>query len=125
MLLASLYNPATATSFMLSWSPSRHVHIHMGCSVLGRSFSRNGLCNGVKNKQGRPRWRPRCPTVPMVVGSNNGEALVGFSGGEEQLYLEMVFDTCGARLHPRPESEVKFLHGVLDSIARIEAKAYG
>ncbi|TQE06298.1 hypothetical protein C1H46_008067 [Malus baccata] len=92
-----------------------------GCSVLGRSFSRNGLCNGVKNKQGRPRWRPRCPTVPMVVGSNNGEALVGFSGGEEQLYLEMVFDTCGARLHPRPESEVKFLHGVLDSIARIES----
>ncbi|BBH09342.1 xylulose kinase-1 [Prunus dulcis] len=28
------------------------------------------------------------------------------------------------RLDPRPESEVKFLHGILESIARIEAKAY-
>uniref|UniRef100_A0A803Q9R3 D-ribulose kinase n=1 Tax=Cannabis sativa TaxID=3483 RepID=A0A803Q9R3_CANSA len=28
------------------------------------------------------------------------------------------------RLHPRPESDVEFLHGILESIARIEAKAY-
>ncbi|KAL6270008.1 hypothetical protein ACE6H2_026919 [Prunus campanulata] len=28
------------------------------------------------------------------------------------------------RLDPRPESEVEFLHGILESIARIEAKAY-
>ncbi|KAM7482653.1 hypothetical protein LguiB_007236 [Lonicera macranthoides] len=29
------------------------------------------------------------------------------------------------RLHPRPESDVKYLHGILESIARIEAKGYG
>nr|WAU86895.1 birch protein [Betula platyphylla] len=29
------------------------------------------------------------------------------------------------RLHPRPESDVEYLHGILESIARIEAKAYG
>ncbi|XP_050263079.1 D-ribulose kinase isoform X1 [Quercus robur] len=28
------------------------------------------------------------------------------------------------RLHPRPESDVEYLHGILESIARIEAKAY-
>ncbi|EOX97890.1 hypothetical protein QUC31_015448 [Theobroma cacao] len=28
------------------------------------------------------------------------------------------------RLHPRPESDVVYLHGILESIARIEAKAY-
>lgn len=28
------------------------------------------------------------------------------------------------RLHPRPESDVEYLHGILDSIARIEAKGY-
>ncbi|XAR59109.1 Glycerol kinase [Bertholletia excelsa] len=28
------------------------------------------------------------------------------------------------RLHPRPENDVEFLHGILESIARIEAKAY-
>ncbi|PON99878.1 Carbohydrate kinase, FGGY, C-terminal [Trema orientale] len=28
------------------------------------------------------------------------------------------------RLHPRPESDVDFLHGILESIARIEAKGY-
>ncbi|KAL6957093.1 D-ribulose kinase [Sarracenia purpurea var. burkii] len=28
------------------------------------------------------------------------------------------------RLHPRPESDAEFLHGILESIARIEAKAY-
>ncbi|KAG1354779.1 putative D-ribulose kinase [Cocos nucifera] len=28
------------------------------------------------------------------------------------------------RLHPRPESEVEYLHGILESIARIEAKGY-
>ncbi|CAL0329261.1 unnamed protein product [Lupinus luteus] len=29
------------------------------------------------------------------------------------------------RLVPRPESDVEYLHGILESIARIEAKAYG
>ncbi|OVA06171.1 Carbohydrate kinase [Macleaya cordata] len=29
------------------------------------------------------------------------------------------------RLHPRPQSDVEYLHGILESIARIEAKAYG
>lgn len=29
------------------------------------------------------------------------------------------------RLLPRPENDVEFLHGILESIARIEAKAYG
>ncbi|XP_010263862.1 PREDICTED: uncharacterized protein LOC104602021 isoform X1 [Nelumbo nucifera] len=29
------------------------------------------------------------------------------------------------RLHPRPESDVDYLHGIFESIARIEAKAYG
>ncbi|KAK7312307.1 hypothetical protein VNO77_36075 [Canavalia gladiata] len=29
------------------------------------------------------------------------------------------------RLLPRPESDVEYLHGILESIARIEAKAYG
>ncbi|XP_021753518.1 uncharacterized protein LOC110718892 [Chenopodium quinoa] len=29
------------------------------------------------------------------------------------------------RLHPRPESDSDYLHGVLESIARIEAKGYG
>ncbi|XP_027909550.1 D-ribulose kinase [Vigna unguiculata] len=29
------------------------------------------------------------------------------------------------RLHPRPENDVEYLHGILESIARIEAKAYG
>ncbi|KAJ4964851.1 hypothetical protein NE237_016700 [Protea cynaroides] len=29
------------------------------------------------------------------------------------------------RLDPRPESDVEYLHGILESIARIEAKAYG
>ncbi|KAL5563101.1 hypothetical protein UlMin_032848 [Ulmus minor] len=29
------------------------------------------------------------------------------------------------RLHPQPESDVEFLHGILESIARIEAKGYG
>ncbi|XP_059435355.1 D-ribulose kinase-like [Corylus avellana] len=29
------------------------------------------------------------------------------------------------RLHPRPESDAEYLHGILESIARIEAKAYG
>ncbi|KAL0334683.1 UNVERIFIED_CONTAM: D-ribulose kinase [Sesamum radiatum] len=28
------------------------------------------------------------------------------------------------RLHPRPESDVEYLHGILESIARIEAKGY-
>lgn len=28
------------------------------------------------------------------------------------------------RLHPRPENDVEYLHGILESIARIEAKAY-
>ncbi|KAL4304290.1 hypothetical protein GQ457_10G024770 [Hibiscus cannabinus] len=28
------------------------------------------------------------------------------------------------RLHPRPESDVEYLHGILESIARIEANAY-
>lgn len=28
------------------------------------------------------------------------------------------------RLHPRPKSDVEYLHGILESIARIEAKAY-
>ncbi|KAK0582529.1 hypothetical protein LWI29_026622 [Acer saccharum] len=28
------------------------------------------------------------------------------------------------RLHPRPQSDVEYLHGILESIARIEAKAY-
>uniref|UniRef100_A0A6M2E674 D-ribulose kinase n=1 Tax=Populus davidiana TaxID=266767 RepID=A0A6M2E674_9ROSI len=28
------------------------------------------------------------------------------------------------RLHPRPESDVEYLHGILESIAHIEAKAY-
>ncbi|KAJ0962196.1 hypothetical protein J5N97_030024 [Dioscorea zingiberensis] len=28
------------------------------------------------------------------------------------------------RLHPRPENDVAYLHGILESIARIEAKAY-
>lgn len=28
------------------------------------------------------------------------------------------------RLQPRPESDVEYLHGILESIARIEAKAY-
>ncbi|KAL9671883.1 hypothetical protein QQ045_009456 [Rhodiola kirilowii] len=28
------------------------------------------------------------------------------------------------RLHPRPDSDVEYLHGILESIARIEAKAY-
>ncbi|WCJ40914.1 D-ribulose kinase [Euphorbia peplus] len=28
------------------------------------------------------------------------------------------------RLHPRPESDAEYLHGILESIARIEAKAY-
>uniref|UniRef100_A0A7N2MZP1 D-ribulose kinase n=2 Tax=Quercus lobata TaxID=97700 RepID=A0A7N2MZP1_QUELO len=28
------------------------------------------------------------------------------------------------RLHPRPESDVEYLHGILESIARIEGKAY-
>ncbi|KAJ8763381.1 hypothetical protein K2173_002264 [Erythroxylum novogranatense] len=28
------------------------------------------------------------------------------------------------RLHPRPECDIEFLHGILESIARIEAKAY-
>ncbi|KAJ6346072.1 hypothetical protein OIU78_008667 [Salix suchowensis] len=28
------------------------------------------------------------------------------------------------RLHPRPESDVEYLHGILESIARIEAKAF-
>uniref|UniRef100_M1AKY0 Carbohydrate kinase FGGY C-terminal domain-containing protein n=1 Tax=Solanum tuberosum TaxID=4113 RepID=M1AKY0_SOLTU len=27
-------------------------------------------------------------------------------------------------LHPRPESDVEYLHGILESIARIEAKGY-
>ncbi|XP_042507359.1 D-ribulose kinase isoform X2 [Macadamia integrifolia] len=30
-----------------------------------------------------------------------------------------------SRLDPRPESDVEYLHGILESIARIEAKAYG
>ncbi|XP_038902243.1 D-ribulose kinase isoform X1 [Benincasa hispida] len=29
------------------------------------------------------------------------------------------------RLHPRPENDVEYLHGILESIARIEGKAYG
>ncbi|KAG6653380.1 hypothetical protein CIPAW_05G072000 [Carya illinoinensis] len=29
------------------------------------------------------------------------------------------------RLHPRPKSDVDYLHGILESIARIEANAYG
>ncbi|XP_039142162.1 D-ribulose kinase isoform X1 [Dioscorea cayenensis subsp. rotundata] len=29
------------------------------------------------------------------------------------------------RLHPRPENDVHYLHGILESIARIEAKAFG
>ncbi|KAM7479349.1 hypothetical protein LguiA_027562 [Lonicera macranthoides] len=29
------------------------------------------------------------------------------------------------RLYPRPESDVEYLHGILESIARIEAKGYG
>ncbi|XP_052194879.1 D-ribulose kinase isoform X3 [Diospyros lotus] len=29
------------------------------------------------------------------------------------------------RLHPRPENDVEYLHGIFESIARIEAKAYG
>ncbi|XVF67789.1 hypothetical protein PTKIN_Ptkin10aG0150000 [Pterospermum kingtungense] len=32
--------------------------------------------------------------------------------------------TMEPRLHPRPESDVEYLHGILESIARIEAKAY-
>uniref|UniRef100_A0A7N2MYX4 Uncharacterized protein n=1 Tax=Quercus lobata TaxID=97700 RepID=A0A7N2MYX4_QUELO len=28
------------------------------------------------------------------------------------------------KLHPRSESDVEYLHGILESIARIEAKAY-
>lgn len=28
------------------------------------------------------------------------------------------------RLHPRPENDVEYLHGILESIARIEGKAY-
>lgn len=28
------------------------------------------------------------------------------------------------RLHPRPESDAEYLHGILESIARIEAKGY-
>ncbi|KAI9182150.1 hypothetical protein LWI28_022581 [Acer negundo] len=28
------------------------------------------------------------------------------------------------RLHPRPQSDIEYLHGILESIARIEAKAY-
>ncbi|RYR22745.1 hypothetical protein Ahy_B03g068051 isoform C [Arachis hypogaea] len=28
------------------------------------------------------------------------------------------------RLQPRPEDDVEYLHGILESIARIEAKAY-
>ncbi|KAB2614367.1 hypothetical protein D8674_040764 [Pyrus ussuriensis x Pyrus communis] len=46
---------------------------------LQTAFSRNGLCNGMKNKHARPRWQPRGPTVPMVVGSSNNEAQVGVS----------------------------------------------
>ncbi|GMH13470.1 hypothetical protein Nepgr_015311 [Nepenthes gracilis] len=29
------------------------------------------------------------------------------------------------RLHPRPDNDVQYLHGILESIARIEAKGYG
>ncbi|KAM0996396.1 hypothetical protein ACFX13_006465 [Malus domestica] len=70
---------ANATSFMFPWSPSpTHTHTHThGMFSLQMKFSRNGLCNGVKNKHTRPRWRPRDPTVPMVVGSSNDEAQVG------------------------------------------------
>ncbi|KAM2053244.1 hypothetical protein ACFX1T_002909 [Malus domestica] len=97
MLLASLYNPATATSFLFPWSTSpTHTHTH-GMFSLRTEFSRNGLCNGVNNKQARPRWRPRGPTVPMAVGSNDDEAQVGVSVGKERLYLGMDFGTSGAR----------------------------
>ncbi|KAM1428944.1 hypothetical protein ACFX2I_045192 [Malus domestica] len=60
---------ANASSFMFPWSPSpTHAHTH-GMFSPRTEFSRNGLCNGVKNKQARPRWRSRGPTVPMVVGA--------------------------------------------------------
>lgn len=68
-----------------------------GMFSLRTEFSRNGLCNGVNNKQARPRWRPRGPTVPMAVGSNDDEAQVGVSVGKERLYLGMDFGTSGAR----------------------------
>ncbi|KAB2631377.1 hypothetical protein D8674_008896 [Pyrus ussuriensis x Pyrus communis] len=44
---------------------------------LQTEFSRNGLWNVMKNEHTRPRWRPRGPTVPMVVGSSNDKAQVG------------------------------------------------
>ncbi|KAM1460860.1 hypothetical protein ACFXTO_046103 [Malus domestica] len=60
---------ANASSFMFPWSPSpRHTHTH-GMFSPRMEFSRNGLCNDVKNKQARLRWRSRGPTVPMVVGA--------------------------------------------------------
>ncbi|KAM1130508.1 hypothetical protein ACFX1X_045665 [Malus domestica] len=60
---------ANASSFMFPWSPSpTHTHTH-GMFSPQTEFSRNGLCNGVKNEQARPRWWPRGPTVPMVVGA--------------------------------------------------------
>ncbi|KAM1794106.1 hypothetical protein EV2_035355 [Malus domestica] len=69
---------------------------------LQMKFSRNGLCNGVKNKHTRPRWWPRGPTVPMVVGSSNDEAQVGVSiggGGVGRLYLGTDLGTSEARFH--------------------------
>ncbi|KAM1773862.1 hypothetical protein ACFX1T_043179 [Malus domestica] len=72
-----------ATSFMSPWSPSpTHTHTHThGMFNLQTEFSRNELCNGVKNEHARQRWRPRCPTVPKVVRSSNDEAQVGVSVG--------------------------------------------
>lgn len=38
--------------------------------------------------------------------------------------LELYLMALGCRLEPRPESDVEYLHGILESIARIEGKAY-
>ncbi|KAM1130487.1 hypothetical protein TB2_045117 [Malus domestica] len=90
---------ANANSFMFPWSPSpTHTHTHTHGMFNPRTeFSRNGLCNGVKNEQARPRWRPRGPTVPMVVRAVMMKLKWVFQFGVERLYLGMELGTSGAR----------------------------
>ncbi|KAF9600984.1 hypothetical protein IFM89_014969 [Coptis chinensis] len=84
---------------------------------LLKSFSAKVLVSNLLAVSNKALSIVLAPSAGTVANKDRDPKVVHAKGSKQLLFF--------IRLHPRPANDAEYLHGILESIARIEAKAYG